>query len=125
MPQLNNQPLQVSNCFFAFEYNVCVCQTTENVLCADNVAPLVHEGVVEPPAGVTAPVPSHLNNATGQNATPPVPQIPFPVFSDPFQHELEKLRRESEKTKKTYEENVSCSQYQLYLVLVLFISMFN
>ncbi|KAL0865259.1 hypothetical protein Bca101_044377 [Brassica carinata] len=74
---------------------------------ANNVAPLVHEGVVEPPAGVTAPVPSHLNNATGQNATPPVPQIPFPVFSDPFQHELEKLRRESENTKKTYEEKKS------------------
>ncbi|KAG2260682.1 hypothetical protein Bca52824_079976 [Brassica carinata] len=74
---------------------------------ADNVAPLVHEGVVESSAGVTAPVPSLLNNATattGQNLVQPVPQIPFPVFSDPFQHELEKLRRLSEITKKTCEE---------------------
>ncbi|CAH8386617.1 unnamed protein product [Eruca vesicaria subsp. sativa] len=70
---------------------------------ANNVAPLAPEVVVEPSAGV----PSHLNNATGQNATPPVPQIPFPVFNDPFQHELEKLRRESENTKKTYEEKKS------------------
>nr|VDD41821.1 unnamed protein product [Brassica oleracea] len=70
-------------------------------------ANVVDEGVVEPPAGVTAPVSSQLNNATGQNATPPVPQVPFPVFSDPFQHELEKLRRESENTKKTYEEKRS------------------
>ena len=70
---------------------------------------------MEPPAGVTAPASSQLNNATGQNATPPVPQVPFPVFSDPFQHELEKLRRESENTKKTYEEKVSCSQSISYL----------
>ncbi|CAF2081957.1 unnamed protein product, partial [Brassica napus] len=74
---------------------------------ANNVEPLVHEVVTEPSAGVTAPVPSHLNSGTGQNATPPVPQIPFPVFSDPFQHELERLRRESENTKKTYEEKRS------------------
>ncbi|CAN7019487.1 unnamed protein product [Brassica rapa subsp. trilocularis] len=74
---------------------------------ANNVEPLVREVVTEPSAGVTAPVPSHLNSGTGQNATPPVPQIPFPVFSDPFQHELERLRRESEYTKKTYEEKRS------------------
>ncbi|KAF8116228.1 hypothetical protein N665_0020s0080 [Sinapis alba] len=74
---------------------------------ANNVAALVHEVVVEPSAGVTAPVSSHFNNVTGQSAIQTVPQIPFPVFSDPFQHELEKLRRESENTKKTYEEKKS------------------
>ncbi|XP_018491623.1 helicase protein MOM1 [Raphanus sativus] len=74
---------------------------------ANNVAPLVPEVVVEPSAVVTAPVQSHLNNVTGRSATQTVPQIPFPVFSDPFQHELEKLRRESENTKKSYEEKKS------------------
>ncbi|KAF8077139.1 hypothetical protein N665_1060s0017 [Sinapis alba] len=79
----------------------------------DNVAPLVHEGVVESSPGVTAPVPSLLNNATattGQSLIQPVPQIPFPVFSDPFQHELEKLRRQSEITKKTCEEKKADSK---------------
>ncbi|KAJ0237810.1 Helicase protein MOM1 [Hirschfeldia incana] len=80
---------------------------------ANNVTPLVHEVVVEPSAVVTAPISPHLTNATGQNATPPVPQIPFPVFSDPFQHELEKLRRESENTKKTYEEKKSVLKAEL------------
>ncbi|KAH0866585.1 hypothetical protein HID58_083796 [Brassica napus] len=77
--------------------------TVSNAVETDNVAPLVHEGVVESSAGVIAPVPSLLNNATATTVQP-VPQIPFPVFSDPFQHELEKLRRQSEITKKTCEE---------------------
>ena len=75
---------------------------------------------MESSAGVIAPVPSLLNNATATTVQP-VPQIPFPVFSDPFQHELEKLRRQSEITKKTCEEMVSRCQYpQLPLVLVPF-----
>ena len=80
---------------------------------------------MEPPAGVTAPVSSQLNNATRQNAPPPVPQVPFPVFSDPFRHELEKLRRESENTKKTYEEKVSCSQSISYLQFWFVLSQFS
>lgn len=62
---------------------------------------------MEPSAGVIAPVPSLLNNGMGPSTVQPAPQIPFPVFNDPFQYELEKLRRESETTKKTYEEKVS------------------
>ncbi|KAG5387426.1 hypothetical protein IGI04_038896 [Brassica rapa subsp. trilocularis] len=87
--------------------------TVSNAVETDNVAPLVHEGVVESSAGVTASVPSLLNNATattGQSPIQPVPQIPFPVFSDPFQHELEKLRRQSEITKKTCEEMKAVSK---------------
>ncbi|RID48843.1 hypothetical protein BRARA_I05325 [Brassica rapa] len=87
--------------------------TVSNAVETDNVAPLVHEGVVESSLGVTAPVPSLLNNATattGQSPIQPVPQIPFPVFSDPFQHELEKLRRQSEITKKTCEEMKAVSK---------------
>lgn len=66
---------------------------------------------MEPSAGVTAPVPSLLNNGMGQGVVQPAPQIPFPVFNDPFLCELEKLRRESENSKKTYEEKVRCPQY--------------
>lgn len=79
---------------------------------------------MEPSAGVTAPVPSLLNNGTGQGAVQPVPQIPFPLFNDPFQHELEKLRRESENTKKTYEEKVSCPQYPVTSIFGFFFSLF-
>ncbi|CAH2038609.1 unnamed protein product [Thlaspi arvense] len=85
----------------------------ERLTVANNVAQLVHEGGVEPSAGVTAPVPSLVNNGTGQSALQPVPHIPFPVFSDPFQHELEKLRREAENVKKTYEEQKSILKAEL------------
>ncbi|CAH8383936.1 unnamed protein product [Eruca vesicaria subsp. sativa] len=80
--------------------------TVSEAVETDNVAPIVHEGVVESSAGVTAPIPSLLNNvrAMGQSPIQHVPQIPFPVFRDPFQHELEKLRRQSEIIKKTCEE---------------------
>nr|3VEM_A Chain A, Helicase protein MOM1 [Arabidopsis thaliana]3VEM_B Chain B, Helicase protein MOM1 [Arabidopsis thaliana]3VEM_C Chain C, Helicase protein MOM1 [Arabidopsis thaliana]3VEM_D Chain D, Helicase protein MOM1 [Arabidopsis thaliana] len=64
-------------------------------------------------AGVTALVPSLLNNGTEQIAVQPVPQIPFPVFNDPFLHELEKLRRESENSKKTFEEKKSILKAEL------------
>ncbi|XP_020866604.1 helicase protein MOM1 isoform X2 [Arabidopsis lyrata subsp. lyrata] len=78
-----------------------------------NFASLVHEGGVEHSAGVTALVPSLLNNGTEQSAVQPVPQIPFPVFNDPFLHELEKLRRESENSKKTFEEKKSILKAEL------------
>ncbi|EOA39477.1 hypothetical protein CARUB_v10008075mg [Capsella rubella] len=76
-------------------------------------ANVVHEGGVEPSAGVTATVPSLLSNNIGQSTAQPVPQIPFPVFNDPFLHELEKLRRESENSKKTYEEKKSVLKSEL------------
>jgi hypothetical protein len=76
-------------------------------------ANLFHEGGVEHSAGVTALVPSLLNNGTEQIAVQPVPQIPFPVFNDPFLHELEKLRRESENSKKTFEEKKSILKAEL------------
>lgn len=71
-------------------------------------------------AGVTALVPSLLNNGTEQSAVQPVPQIPFPVFNDPFLHELEKLRRESENSKKTFEEKVSFPHYPVTSCFVFF-----
>ncbi|XP_010501367.1 PREDICTED: helicase protein MOM1 [Camelina sativa] len=74
---------------------------------------LVHEGGVEPSAGVTAPVPSFLSNVMGQSAAQPVPQVPFPVFNDPFLHDLERLRRESENSKKIYEEKKSVLKSEL------------
>ncbi|XP_010475595.1 PREDICTED: helicase protein MOM1-like isoform X2 [Camelina sativa] len=74
---------------------------------------LVHEGGVEPSAGVTAPVPSFLSNVMGQSAAQPVPQVPFPVYNDPFLHELEKLGRESENSKKIYEEKKSVLKSEL------------
>ncbi|XP_024007826.1 helicase protein MOM1 isoform X2 [Eutrema salsugineum] len=89
------------------------CPQVEQSTFANNIMQLVHEGGVEPSAGVTAPVPALLNNGTGQRAVQPVPQIPFPMFSDPFQHELEKLRRESENSKKAYEENKSILKAEL------------
>ncbi|CAA7021229.1 unnamed protein product [Microthlaspi erraticum] len=80
---------------------------------ANNVAQLVRIGGVEPSASVTAPVPSLLNNGAGQSAVQPVPQVPFPQFTDPFQYELEKLRRESENVNKTFEEKTSILRAEL------------
>ncbi|KAL1201926.1 Helicase protein MOM1 [Cardamine amara subsp. amara] len=77
------------------------------------LANVFHEGGVEPSAGVTVPATSLLNNGMGPSAVQPTPQIPFPVFNDPFQYELEKLRRESETTKKTYEEKKSILKAEL------------
>ncbi|XP_019091616.1 PREDICTED: helicase protein MOM1-like [Camelina sativa] len=68
---------------------------------------------VEPLAGVTAPVPSLLSNVMGQSAAQPVPQVPFPVFNDPFLHELERLQRESENSRKIYEEKKSVLKSEL------------
>ncbi|VVA90450.1 unnamed protein product [Arabis nemorensis] len=80
---------------------------------ANNLVQIAHERGVERSAGVTAPVASLLNNDMGQVAVQPVPQIPFPVFNDPFQYELEKLRRESENIKKTCGEKRSILKAEL------------
>ncbi|CAH8254296.1 unnamed protein product [Arabidopsis lyrata] len=81
-------------------------ETVETTDCAasNQVEQSTYASGVELSAGVTASVPSLLNNGTGQSAVQPVPQILFRVFDDPFLHELEKLQRESENSKKTFEE---------------------
>lgn len=104
----------MSNYPCALKYNrKCLPNCSQSdAFCADNVAQLVGIGGVEPSASVTAPVRSLLlNSGAGQIAVQPVPQVPFPMYTDPFQYELEKLRRESENVKKTFEEKVSCPQY--------------
>ncbi|EFH70002.1 predicted protein [Arabidopsis lyrata subsp. lyrata] len=90
-------------------------ETVETTDCAasNQVEQSTYASGVELSAGVTASVPSLLNNGTGQSAVQPVPQILFRVFDDPFLHELEKLQRESENSKKTFEEKVSCPQYSV------------
>ncbi|CAN8305934.1 unnamed protein product [Cochlearia groenlandica] len=105
--RLNNTGLAESNTAGSDACEMEIAEPSPQVEQTTFATNLVHGGSVEPTSGEIARVPSPINNGTGQSTVPLVPQVPFPLFSDPFQHELEKLRRESENTKKTYEEKKS------------------
>lgn len=77
--------------------------------CVINHSEVVHEGGVQPPnisyGGST--VNSHTSlpsSPMGQN-----PLTRSPLFSDPFEYEMEKIRREQENLRKNFEETVSFS----------------
>lgn len=53
----------------------------------------------------------------GQN-----PQTQFPMFSCPFEYELEKLRREEGNSRKNFEEKVSFSRFLVNLSIFGFLS---